>query len=109
MPLDPDPDATATATAAVTVTARDVFLAKPFLFRVILLVAARVAVPKQRELRRSVSAYVGQHLVVLEERNLDLLQGLLVYIAWSVRPSVRPSARAPSFFFFFLLSSFLFF
>ncbi|KAK7754870.1 hypothetical protein SLS62_003184 [Diatrype stigma] len=70
VPLDPD------------ATARDVFLSRPFLFRVILLVAARVAVPKQCELKRSVSAYVGQHLVVMEERSLDLLQGLLVYIAW---------------------------
>lgn len=72
VPLDPE------------VTAQDVFLKKPFLFRVVLLVAARLTVAKQKELKRSVSAYVGQHLVVMGKRSLDLLQGLLVYVAWFV-------------------------
>lgn len=68
------------------VTAAQLYLEKPLLFRVILMVAAPITLAKQREMRRSISAYIGQHLVVLGERDLDLLQGLLVFIAWYRTP-----------------------
>ncbi len=64
------------------VTAQELFHEKPFLFRVVLLVATRMPLEKKRGMKRNVTAYLGQHLLVNEERSLDLLQGLLVFIAW---------------------------
>ncbi|KAL7623431.1 hypothetical protein AAE478_007113 [Parahypoxylon ruwenzoriense] len=66
------------------VSAQEILSKKPLLFRAIMLTAAQITLAKQRELRRSILAYVGQHLLVMEERDLGLLQGLLVYIAWGV-------------------------
>jgi len=62
--------------------ARDLFIKKPFLFRIIMLVAIRVPLARRKSMKRSVMAYLGQHLLVEEERSLDLLQGLLVFLAW---------------------------
>ncbi|KAI2466671.1 hypothetical protein F4781DRAFT_423896 [Annulohypoxylon bovei var. microspora] len=64
------------------VSAEEILSKKPFLFRVIMLVAAQLTLAKQNEIRKSVLAYVGQHMLVMEERDLGLLQGLLVYVAW---------------------------
>lgn len=66
------------------VTAQEILSKKPFLFRVIMLIAAQLTLAKQREIRKSVLAYIGQHVLVLDQRDLGLLQGLLVYIAWYV-------------------------
>lgn len=62
--------------------AEQLYLEKPLLFKVIMLVAAPTTLAKLREIKRSVTAYIGQQLVLLEKRDLDLLQGLLVFIAW---------------------------
>lgn len=64
------------------VSAREILLKKPLLFRAIMLAAAQLTLAKQREIKRSMLAYIGQHLLVMEERDLGLLQGLLVFIAW---------------------------
>ncbi|KAI1875337.1 hypothetical protein JX265_004395 [Neoarthrinium moseri] len=66
---------------------RDVFAEQlcyesPLLFRSIMLAAAPVTLAQRKEMKRSISAYIGQRIIVLEERDLDLLQGLLVFIAW---------------------------
>ncbi|XXH03354.1 hypothetical protein Hte_009752 [Hypoxylon texense] len=63
-------------------TAQELLARKPLLFRAIMLVAAQLTLAKQREIKRSMLAYIGQHLLVMEERDLGLLQGLLVFIAW---------------------------
>ncbi|KAI1099232.1 hypothetical protein F4804DRAFT_322439 [Jackrogersella minutella] len=62
--------------------AHDILSEKPLLFRAIMLVAAQLTLAKQKEIRRSVLAYIGQHMLVMEERDLSLLQGLLIFIAW---------------------------
>ncbi|KAI0601380.1 hypothetical protein F4775DRAFT_582245 [Biscogniauxia sp. FL1348] len=64
------------------ITAQQLLRDKPLLFRVILLAAGRLTLAKQRELRRSINAYIGQHVLVLEERDIGLLQGLITFIAW---------------------------
>ncbi|KAI1089299.1 hypothetical protein F5B19DRAFT_380845 [Rostrohypoxylon terebratum] len=64
------------------ITAEEILSKKPFLFRVIMLIAAQLTLGKQREIRKSVLAYIGQHVLVMDQRDLGLLQGLLVYIAW---------------------------
>lgn len=63
-------------------TAHQLLEEKPFLFRAIMLVAAPLPVPRIKKMKRSVLAYLGAHLLVEEERHLELFQGLLVCIAW---------------------------
>ena len=63
-------------------TARQMFAQKPFLFRVIMLAAAPLPIPRVAKMKRNVLAYLGQHMLVEEERHLDLLQGLLICISW---------------------------
>ncbi|OTB01456.1 hypothetical protein M426DRAFT_323472 [Hypoxylon sp. CI-4A] len=64
------------------VPAQEILSKKPLLFRAIMLVAAQLTLARQKEIRKSILAYIGQHLLVMEERNLGLLQGILVFIAW---------------------------
>ncbi|KAI2627355.1 hypothetical protein GGS26DRAFT_561496 [Hypomontagnella submonticulosa] len=64
------------------VSAEDLLSRKPLLFKAIMLAAAPLTLAKQNEIKTSILAYVGQHLLVMDERDLGLLQGLLVFIAW---------------------------
>ncbi|KAI1467996.1 uncharacterized protein F4812DRAFT_428400 [Daldinia caldariorum] len=64
------------------VPAREILSKKPLLFRAVMLVACRLPLAKQSEIRKSILAYVGHHVLVMEERDLGILQGLLVFIAW---------------------------
>lgn len=66
------------------VSAEDLLSRKPLLFKAIMLAAAPLTLAKQNEIKTSILAYVGQHLLVMDERDLGLLQGLLVFIAWLV-------------------------
>ncbi|KAF2084098.1 hypothetical protein K490DRAFT_4250, partial [Saccharata proteae CBS 121410] len=54
----------------------------PFLLKVIVAVASYHDLSKQRELGNELVNYIATHLLVRGERNVDLLQGLLVFIAW---------------------------
>ncbi|KAH6899772.1 hypothetical protein B0T10DRAFT_5247 [Thelonectria olida] len=56
---------------------------KPFLLRAIMLVAAPLSVPRIAKMKRNVLAYMSQQVFVEERKSLDLLQGLLVCIAWA--------------------------
>lgn len=64
------------------ITAQRLFAEKPFSFRVIMLAAAPLPIPRMIKMKRNVLAYLGQHMLVEEERQLDLLQGLLICISW---------------------------
>ncbi|KAI2624858.1 hypothetical protein GGR54DRAFT_538529 [Hypoxylon sp. NC1633] len=64
------------------VSAREILSKKPLLFRAIMLAAAPLTFAKERDIQRSIQAYIGQHLLVMEERDLGMLQGLLVFISW---------------------------
>ncbi|KAK9438673.1 hypothetical protein VB005_06820 [Metarhizium brunneum] len=64
-------------------SASQMYAEKPFLFRVIMLAAAPLPIPRMVKIKRNVLAYLGQHMLVEEERQLDLLQGLLVCISWA--------------------------
>lgn len=55
---------------------------RPMMFRSIMLVAAPLPVPQVEKMKRSVLAYVGQRLLVEDGRTLDMLQGLIICIAW---------------------------
>ena len=57
---------------------------KPFLYQMIILSASSRNLWEPNACKRLVSEYLGLHVLVREERSLELLQGLLVYISWSV-------------------------
>jgi hypothetical protein len=65
------------------VSAQQLYCEKPLVFRTIMLASGALSSSQWRDIRRSINAYIGQHILVLEERSLDLLQGLLIFLAWS--------------------------
>lgn len=64
------------------ITARRLSVEKPLLFRAILMIAIDFTTAKCRAIQRSIDAWIGQHLLVMEEQSLGTLQGLIVYITW---------------------------
>ncbi|MCJ1433461.1 hypothetical protein MMC27_002823 [Xylographa pallens] len=56
---------------------------KPFLYQMIILSASSRNLWEPDACRRLVNEYLGLHVLVREERSLELLQGLLVYISWA--------------------------
>ncbi|KAI0858684.1 hypothetical protein F4860DRAFT_485765 [Xylaria cubensis] len=81
------------------ITARRLFMEKPLLFRAILMIGIDFTVAKSREIRRSIDAWIGQHLLVMEEQSLGALQGLLVYIIWAT-PDFYSDHRATQLIYF---------
>jgi hypothetical protein len=59
---------------------------KPVLFAAIVLVSSYYSTVQQKALSEATLRYVSEALLFKGEKNLDLLQGLLVYIAWLVSP-----------------------
>lgn len=74
------------------ITAEELRREKPFLYLNISMVACQNA-PRQRELVDAVKEYVAEHIVIKEELSLDLLQGLLVNVAWFISVSRCPPPR----------------
>ncbi|KAJ5779776.1 hypothetical protein N7457_007496 [Penicillium paradoxum] len=74
------------------VTAEELRREKPFLYLNISMVACQNA-RRQREIVDAVQGYVAEHIVIRGEYSLDLLQGLLVNVAWftSVSRFPRPA------------------
>lgn len=60
----------------------DLFERQPFLFRVIIHVVAPQGPSMQREATHWIREHVAKHVIVLQDRRLELLQGLLLYLAW---------------------------
>lgn len=79
------------------VTAEELRREKPFLYLNIFMIACQNA-PRQREIVDAVQEYVAEHIVMRGEHSLDLLQGLLVNVAWftSVSRFPRPSDHPPN-------------
>lgn len=69
-------------TIPVMATAYDFYEKTPFLFRTIVSVAAPQAPNTQSEFRDWFRRYIAEHLVVNNERRLEILQALLVHMAW---------------------------
>ena len=62
---------------------------KPFLYLNISMVACQNS-PRQREISGIVKEYVAEHIVMMGEHSMDLLQGLLVHLAWFISISRLP-------------------
>lgn len=63
-------------------TATDLHRTKPFLFKVILLVASFEFVESQTEMAKEVMEMLSNRMIIGNEKSLDLLQGLLIFLAW---------------------------
>ncbi|KAK0609266.1 hypothetical protein B0T14DRAFT_232685 [Immersiella caudata] len=61
----------------------ELFQSRPFLFRVIIQIIAPQTAETQREVAQWVRQHVSHHVLVVQERRLELLQGLLLYIGWA--------------------------
>lgn len=65
-----------------SVTPVELLTDKPALFRAVMLACAPLSVSRLVKMKRSVLAYLSQHIIVDGDRNLELLQALLVVLAW---------------------------
>jgi hypothetical protein len=55
---------------------------RPFLFRTIIQAVAPQNAAVQRDVARWFREYIGVHMVVNQERRLELLQAIVVFLAW---------------------------
>ncbi|KAK4454209.1 hypothetical protein QBC34DRAFT_375382 [Podospora aff. communis PSN243] len=74
---------------APDVTPNELFGSRPFLFRVIIQIIAPQTAETQRGVARWVRQHVSQHVLVVQEGGLELLQGLLLYIGWANHFNLR--------------------
>lgn len=65
-----------------SVSARQLCQETPVVFQSILLVAAPLPVSRISSIKKHVLGYFGQQLLAEDKRTLDMLQGLLICIAW---------------------------
>lgn len=66
----------------LTMTAFELYQTTPFLLRTILQVTAPQTPTIQREVQLWFRQYIAQHVVVEQERSLELLQCILAFVAW---------------------------
>ena len=63
-------------------TANDLSLDNPFLLKVICMVAFLHDTEAQTVMAKEIMEYLSIHLILEAEKSLDLLQGLLIFVAW---------------------------
>jgi hypothetical protein len=66
------------------VSAAELAQTKPFLYRTIIMAASYHDKAGQVEMTKEIFHYLSDQMVIVNEKSLDLLQGLLVLMAWSV-------------------------
>lgn len=66
----------------VMLTAYELHDKKPFLFRTIISVTAPQSPVTQSEIKLWFREYIAQHVVVNNEKRLEILQAILVHLAW---------------------------
>ena len=64
---------------ATTASIRD---SKPFLFRTCIAAASHADPVLQKQIAEELLRYVGERMLLKAEKSLDILQGILVFIAW---------------------------
>lgn len=62
--------------------AQTLYAERPFLFRAVMLVAAPLPESRVEKMKRNALAYLSHQMLVEEAKRPELLQGLLVVIAW---------------------------
>lgn len=63
-------------------TAHELYQRSPFLFRSIVVITTPQSPAIQAEYRVWFREYVAQHVVVHNEKRLEILQAILIYLAW---------------------------
>ncbi|KAF5721351.1 hypothetical protein FMUND_3661 [Fusarium mundagurra] len=66
-------------------TAESLHKSSPFLFRAIMIAAAPLPEAEVAKARRNILAYLSFRVMVEEDKTLDILQGVLVIVAWAHR------------------------
>ncbi|KAK0636633.1 hypothetical protein B0T17DRAFT_86157 [Bombardia bombarda] len=62
--------------------AYDLFQNRPFLFRTIMHIVAPQNAAVQRDVNQWFRQYIAEHIVINQEKRLELLQALILFIAW---------------------------
>jgi hypothetical protein len=55
---------------------------KPFFCLVAMMVACRHDVARQGAIAKAIREIIGDRMLINSERSLDLLQGMVIYLAW---------------------------
>jgi hypothetical protein len=63
-------------------SAYDLYVKKPLLFRTIMGVTAPQSVSIQKAMALWFREYIAEHVVVKQEKSLEMLQAILICIAW---------------------------
>ncbi|KAF5535642.1 hypothetical protein FPHYL_13149 [Fusarium phyllophilum] len=72
-------------------TAESLHKGSPFLFRAIMIAAAPLSEAEVAKARRNILAYLSFRVMVEQDKTLDILQGVLVIIAWAHRCHIDDS------------------
>ena len=67
---------------APEVTVSEMRHQRPFLFLVILMVTCRHDIPRQGSIAQAVREIISQRMLIKNEQSLDMLEGMLFYLAW---------------------------
>lgn len=76
------------------VTAQELREKKPFLFLTVLAAASYENMPLQRQLGKEIKNVVGSRMILGGETSIEILQGILIYLAWYVTSFTPISSQA---------------
>lgn len=71
-----------------TLSATELAQARPFLYKTVLMAASYHDKAGQTRMTKEIFQYLSEHMIMGNEKSLDLLQGLLVLMAWWVYPNI---------------------
>ncbi|OCT49937.1 putative trna processing endoribonuclease protein [Cladophialophora carrionii] len=64
------------------VTSSDVRARKPFFFLTVMMITCRHDIPRQGAIAKAIREILSQRMLIKSEQSLDMLQGMLFYLAW---------------------------
>ncbi|ETI19838.1 hypothetical protein G647_08852 [Cladophialophora carrionii CBS 160.54] len=64
------------------VTSSDVRARKPFFFLSVMMITCRHDIPRQGAIAKAIREIISQRMLIKSEQSLDMLQGMLFYLAW---------------------------
>lgn len=68
-------------------SAFDLYQKQPLLFRILVQVGLPQSFQSQRDVGTWFRKYIAEHIVVQQEKRLELLQTILIFVGWYVYPS----------------------
>jgi hypothetical protein len=64
------------------VTFSDLRARKPFFLLAVLMISCRHDIPRQGAIAKAIREIISQRMLIKNEQSLDMLQGMLFYLAW---------------------------